>query len=114
MRGLPEAFDESTQQTAPERRLMMAVILAAITDAIGRSAVNEPAVTRAAEQSLARRWFQESGDDFQATCIGAGFDPETVRTGALAFIDAHAQSTNRRRSFSFGNLAEFHEQRRAA
>ena len=81
------AFDEGRSYTSPEHRLAMAVIINAISEAMGHSSLNESNAARERCQSAALRWFTEAGTDFRAVCDLADLHPEAVRNAALAYIE---------------------------
>jgi hypothetical protein len=90
--NLPTAFDERTSYTTPERRLMLAIIIAAINDALGCSPANDHVGERERERAIARRWLEGSSRDFREVCYLAGLEPETVSRAALAFIAAQERA----------------------
>jgi hypothetical protein len=79
------AFDDRTNYTSPERRLMLATIANAIADALGNATINRPA-----ERDKARRealaWFRTAGPDYQAVCHLAGLDPQCARRAVLSYV----------------------------
>lgn len=110
MRGiqrLPNAEDESDPSVCPERNLMVAVIVAAINDALGASAARDSPSLRAFEAARARAWFANNSRDFQSVCVAAGYEPDAVRTAALAYIDEMRNTpASRPRGLSFQALAQ--------
>lgn len=76
----------------PERRLMIAIIIQAINEAVGYSGVTEPPAKRAQAKAAARNWFETNSEDFQQVCEFAGLHPETVRRSALRYIRVQSQS----------------------
>ena len=78
---------DPTATFSPERRLMFAIIIAAINDALGCSPVNDRG-QRDRESETARRWFDEAGRDFREVCHLAELEPAKVRRAALAYIEA--------------------------
>lgn len=109
-----QAFDESTDNASPERRLMMGIILTAINDATGHSAVNDTPDQRVQSKHQARHWFERHGDDFQTVCILAGFDPEKVRRAALVFIAAHSDGGRKRGYGTLEAIMKAQQERLAA
>lgn len=107
---LPQVFDETEELTSGESRLMQAVIVNAIYDAIGRTGAGGTPQ----EKDIARRWFAQSSADFQEVCLIAGFDPEQVRSAALLFIDAHAAGPRRSRLPTLETIATKQRERLAA
>lgn len=106
--------DEIYEHASPERRLMMAIIVAAVCDALGRSAAVESAESKERNRQFARQWFAEKGQDFRAVCVAAGFDPDTVSASVLAYVDAQVSTTGRKHSLSLSRIAEFNRDRLAA
>jgi hypothetical protein len=83
---------------SPEQRLLLAVILSAAQEGVGRgSAIT--AHTRDRDISAARQWFDEAGEDFRNVCSLAGLEPDFVRKAALSYFeqtDANPGCTVRR------------------
>lgn len=84
---LPNLTREATPEISPERRLMLAIIIAAINDALGCSAVNDRDDQRDHERQRAKRWFEDGGSYFRKICCLAGLEPSDVRTAVLAYLD---------------------------
>lgn len=70
----------------PERRLMQAVILTAISDAIATKGDNRRPNRIEFDQEIALRWFTEAGPDFEQVCDWAGMHPHMVRRLVLEFV----------------------------
>jgi hypothetical protein len=112
--NMPAVFDESAQYITGEHRLMMAVIVTAVNDALGISPSTESDDARDREQRIARRWFEDNGADYQAVCHHAGLEPASLRTAVLAFIAERDGLPRRQRALSSNGLNAFNRQRKAA
>lgn len=81
------AFAASDNYCTPERRLMLATIINAISDAIGAGTITSPgARARASREAIA--WFHDGGADFQSVSLLAGLEPSVLRRAALDFISS--------------------------
>jgi hypothetical protein len=99
-KGLQDAFhtfDEGSEQTTPERRLVLAIILNAIADATGCGSTRSYQNTMDRDRRTALQWFEDAGQDFQHICLLAGFEPSNVRRAALEFIASGERLPNRQR-----------------
>ena len=76
----------TAEEILSTQRLMQAVILQAIGDAIGSKTDSRRPNRIEIDKRLALRWFEEAGPDFEQVCEGAGLHPAMVRSLALAFI----------------------------
>lgn len=84
---------------------MLAIIIAAINDALGCSPVNDRG-QRDRESAIARRWFEEAGRDFHEVCHLAGLDPASLRNAALAYITRQeAMPHGRKRGLTIQSIA---------
>lgn len=110
---LPTGDTEATGDSTPERRLMVAIILAAIRDAIGMTSDAMGPSQKERERTKARQWFAEKGADFCIVCLSAGLNPDEVSEVAQAYIRAQDDGSVRR-GLSFGCAAQFRELRAAA
>ncbi|WP_188064239.1 hypothetical protein [Sphingobium sp. KCTC 72723] len=90
------AADETKGYEQPEKRLAMAIIINAISEAMGNGAVNErTSGGREKCRESALRWFVEADADFQAICDWADLDPNAVRSAALAHIQTGVRMPRR-------------------
>lgn len=80
------AHDMTNESALPYRRLCMAIIVQAIRDAIGIPADTRRTNETVSNQRRALVWIKVPNPDFSEVCEGAGFDPDTIRKQALAFI----------------------------
>jgi len=108
------ALGERDEGESPERRLIAAIILAAIEEALGIPAAGESASTRARNRESALRWFTEKGQDFCALSLAAGYEPNALSRAALAFIAAHSNATAGKRVLNVKNIMAFHSMKAAA
>lgn len=70
----------------PERRLMQAVLIQAIRDAMGKASDQRIRDHKELNQQRALEWFEEAGASFRHVCELAGHDADSVRDSVLAFI----------------------------
>lgn len=108
MTPLPHAFcptDESHTDATPERRLMLATIVNALSDAISGGSSNPRVCERDQVRTQARAWFQNGDADFQTVCHLAGLEPASVRSAALRYIASGAAMPRIRREASSARSA---------
>lgn len=86
----------TTEDALPEKRLMQAVILHALADAMGNNTFGREAAQEL-DKERAFNWFDRAGADFQAVCELAGLSPSHVRRYALAFIATESEMPRLRR-----------------
>ena len=73
----------------PERRLMQAVILNAISDAVASNGDSRRPKRIEFDQEIALRWFTEAGPDFEQVCDWAGMHPDMVSRLVLEFVTSN-------------------------
>lgn len=84
-----------TEAPAAEQQLWQAVLLQAMSDAMGNTMPLSPPQKKVAIAE-ARSWFDHANVDFREVCAAAGFDPERVRRYALKLI---AEADQRRKTY---------------
>lgn len=110
----PSVFVEGDDETTPERRLMCAVLLAAIDEALGVRISGEALATRDRNRQSALRWFREMGPDYRLVSTAAGFDPGALSRAVLAYVQAQVGNTRCRQAMNHKSLTEYHRTRQAA
>ncbi|MHA6722857.1 LacI family DNA-binding transcriptional regulator [Sphingomonas sp. RS2018] len=89
---------------SPEQRLFVGVIVNAAQEAAGSIATRNRPAQAMSSQEDARTWFVEAGEDFATVCELAGFEPHTVRSQVLAYLDRVAADPAARVTLKRANM----------